>query len=214
VETRILLADGQELVREGIRCVLESHEGFRVVCQVGDGESAVRRIEADKPDVAVLELTMPRLSGIGAIERVSASRSGTRCIVLSSNGGEQPVRDALFVGAAGYVLKTAPPSQLVAAIDAVHRGRFYFSPDVAGFVVAAARAPDGKRSGVLLSLTSREREVLQLVVEGLSTKEIATVLGISTRTSDSHRANVMEKLSIHKVSGLVRFAIREGLVDA
>ena len=214
METRILLADDHEMVREGIRCVLERQEGFRVVCQVGDGESAVERIVQDKPDVAILEFALPRLSGMGVIERVSARARGTRCIILSNQRKEQQVRDALCVGAAGYLLKTALASQLIEAVEAVRNGQFFYSPDVADVVVAAAREPEASRRRSLLCLTSREREVLQLVAEGMTAKEIATALHISARTSDSHRARLMQKLDIHKLSGLVRFAIREGMIDA
>ena len=214
MDTRILLADSDDLVREGISCLLEKRKGFRVVRQVADGENAVRRIESDKPDVAILEYSLSRLSGVGAIERVTRGRSGTRCIVLSSRRGEQQVCDALRVGAAGYLLKSASASQLIEAVETVREGLFYYSPDVAGFVVAAARHPDQMMGNRLLHLTSREREVLQLVAEGQTTKEVAATLGISSRTSDCHRARVMKKVGVHRVVDLVRFAIREGLVEA
>jgi DNA-binding NarL/FixJ family response regulator len=210
--TRILLADHHRIVREGLRHILERRQDFTIVAEAADGESALRQIEEKKPEIAVLELLMPRLSGVDAIRRVG--RLGrTRCIVLSAHQSRSHVQDALRAGAAGYLLKDASSAQLIEAIEVVRSGKFYFSPDVTQHVVDAATHPTGNPESGLASLTSREREVLQLIAEGLSTKEIATALGVSARTADSHRARLMEKLGIHKASGLVRFAIREGLVS-
>ena len=213
VTTSILLADSQIVVREGLRRLLEQHEGFVVVAEESDGESAAKRIEAEQPDIAILEFAMPRLSGVEAIARV-AGHFRTRCLILTTQHGGTQVQDALRAGAAGYMLKTAPASQLIEAVEVVRDGKFFFSPDVSAHLVDAARKPHETSQGALHGLTRREREVLQLVAEELSTKEIAGSLGIAVRTAESHRARLMHKLDIHKVPGLVRLAIREGLIEA
>ena len=211
--TRILLADTHLMVREGVRRILEQHEGFSVVSEVSDGVDALRKIEGQRPDVAVLEFTLPRLSGVEVIRQV-ARRCSTRCLILSNGHTQNGIREVLRSGAAGYLLKSAPASQLLEAIETVQQGKFYFSPDVATHVVQAATSHNSFGGYDLCRLTGREREVLQLVAEGMSTKEIGTSLGVSTRTADSHRARLMNKLGIHKVAPLVRLAIREGLVEA
>ncbi len=212
MEARILLADPQRLVREGVRRILEEHPGFTVVGEASDGEEAVRMITELRPDIALLEFLMPRLSGISAIRRIQKAETRTRCIVLSSQESRGNVEDALRAGAAGYVLKSAAAEEVVEAIAVVTSGRFYLSPNVTQHVVEAVTRPDETPKSALSLLTGREREVLQLIAEGLSTKEIASELGVSPKTADSHRANLMEKVVIHKASCLVRFAIREGLV--
>ncbi len=213
MNTRILLADTQLMVREGLRRILEQQEGFTVVSEVSDGQSAVRYIEAERPDVAILEFTLPRLSGVDVIRRVTRTVP-TRCLIVSSGHSRNQVQEALRSGAAGYLLKAAPASQLLEAVEVVRQGKFYFSPDVSCHLVAAATSPRGLAQSDLGGLTRREREVLLLVAEGLSNKQIAESLGVSSRTAESHRTRLMNKLDIHKVSGLVRLAIREGLVEA
>jgi two-component system response regulator NreC len=213
MSTGILLADHHRIVREGVRRILEQREDFTVVGEAADGESAVRQVEEKKPDIAIVELLMPRLSGVEAIRRI-VKLGRTRCVVLSAHQSRRHVQDALHAGACGYVLKDVSSNQLLEAIDVVRFGRFFFSPDVTQYVVdAATGSAAGRLDSGLPSLTNREREVLQLIAEGLSTKEIAACLGVATRTADSHRGRLMEKLGIHKASGLVRFAIREGLVS-
>ena len=213
MESRILLVDGQQLVRQAVRLLLEQQEGFHVVSEVDDGEAALRWIDRDPPDIAIVELSLPKLCGLSVIERLN-NKSRTRCLVLTSKDSRTQVQAALRAGAAGYVLKTAPASQLIEAVKVVADGKYYFSPQVSKHVVDAATDPASMGASELSRLTMRERQVLQLVAEGHSTKEIAQLLGVSSRTTDSHRARMMDKLDIHKVSGLVRFAIREGLVEA
>lgn len=212
--TTVLLADDQEMTRQGIRSLIETRPEFLVVADVGDGESAIHKIESLKPDVAVLEFALPHLSALAVIERAHSGGSKTRFLILSERPRDQHVRDALSVGASGFLLKSASASQLFNAIQVAHRGQFFLSPEISHVVVEAARDPHRTGQSVLLGLTTRELEILQLIAEGFSTKEVSSRLGISCRTSDSHRASVMRKLGVHKVVGLVRFAIREGLVDA
>ncbi len=210
--TTILLADDHRIVREGLRRILEAQEGFQVVAEATDGEEAVRLAEQTHPDVCVVDIWMPRLSGIDAIRRIHKMGNGTRCVALSMHESRSYVEEALRAGASGYVVKNAPGEQLVEAIHAVREGRSYLSPQVAQQVVDAIARPGDAGASSLAVLTGREREVLQLIAEGHSSKEIAQLFGVSLKTVESHRANLMDKLNLHKVSLLVRFAIRAGLV--
>ena len=213
MNTSIVLADGHAIFRDAVRALIETCDGMTVVGEAGDGQQALEMAGELKPDVVVTEIALPRLSGIEVARRLSRSGSRSRVVILSSHEGRSQVQQAMRSGAVGYVTKSGSAPDLIQAIEAVRDGRGYLSPLVAQHVVdaVAQRGPgNADRSN---ELTSREREVLQLVAEGLSSKEIASCLGVSTRTIESHRAKVMDKLGIHKVSGLVRFAIREGLLN-
>ena len=213
METTIVVVDDHKLVREGIRRLLETREDFRVVGEASDGEEAVALVTEKQPDIALMDIWMPRLSGIDATRRIGKRGLATRVLVLSMHESRSFVEEVLRAGAAGYIVKNAAPEDLLNAIDAVRSGASYLSPSITQQVVdAIARPGDAAPQGVA-ALTDREREVLQLIAEGLSSKEIAELLGVSLKTVDSHRSNLMEKLDIHKVSGLVRFAIRVGLVE-
>ncbi len=213
MQTSIVVADDHTIVREGVRKLLETREDFRVVGEASDGEEAVQMVLEKRPDVALMDIWMPRLSGIDATRRIGKRGLDTKVLVLSMHEDRNYVEEVLRAGASGYVVKNADASDLLAAIDAVREGTSYLSPAITQQVVdAIARPGDTAPSGVA-TLTDREREVLQLIAEGLSSKEIAATLNVSLKTVDSHRSNLMEKLDIHKVSGLVRFAIRVGLVE-
>ena len=213
MQTTIVVADDHKIVREGIRKVLETREDFQVVGEASDGEEAFQMVLEKKPDVALMDIWMPRLSGIDATRRIGKRGLDTKVLVLSMHESRTYVEEVLRAGAAGYIVKNAAPQDLLNAIDAVCSGASYLSPTITQQVVdAIARPGDAVPSGVA-ALTDREREVLQLIAEGFSSKEIAGMLGVSLKTVDSHRSNLMEKLDIHKVSGLVRFAIRAGLVE-
>jgi DNA-binding NarL/FixJ family response regulator len=160
-----------------------------------------------------MDIWMPRLSGIDATRRIGRRGLGTKVLVLSMHEGRSYVEEVLRAGAAGYLVKSSSPSDLFSAIDAVRQGNSYLSPAITQQVVDAIARPGDPGPSSLAALTDREREVLQLIAEGLSSKEIAATLGVTLKTVDSHRSNLMEKLDIHKVSGLVRFAIRAGLVE-
>ncbi len=205
---RILLADDHELVREGIRALLE-REGFQVVGQAADGQEAVRLAKQLKPQVAVLDLSMPMLNGVEASREITRISPKTRTIILTMYKEDQYALEALQAGVAGYVLKNKAAKELIEAIRQVAQGMTYFSPEVSQAVIQAYRSG---LQPVSASLSSRERQVLQLVAEGNSTKEVASQLGISVKTASAHRSRLMKKLNVHETAGLVRYAIRLGLV--
>ena len=206
---RILLADDHPVVRQGFRALLE-REGFEVVGEASDGREAARLAQALRPDLAVLDIAMPMLNGVDAAREVLKASPQTKPILLTVHTEDQYILEALEAGIRGYVVKTQAMEDLVQAIREVARGALYLSPRIAGTVVQAYLAktelpPD--------PLTPREREVLQLIAEGQTSKEIAEILGVSAKTAESHRAHIMEKLGIHDTAGLVRYAIRRGLIQ-
>jgi DNA-binding NarL/FixJ family response regulator len=206
---RILLADDHTLVRQGLRALLE-REGLEVVAEAGDGQAAVRVARERCPDVAVLDFSMPLLNGRDAAREILRACPRTRAILLTMHSEDQYVLDALQAGVKGYVLKAQASEDLVRAIHEVQRGMMYLSPGVSQAVVDASL---NKAELPRDPLTSREREVLQLVAEGKSTKEIAKLLAISFKTAESHRTRIMKKTDIHETAGLVRYAVRRGLIQ-
>lgn len=206
---RVILADDHLIVRQGLKLLLEK-ELFEMVGEASDGQEALRLIEEQLPDVAVLDLEMPRLDGFGVLREAARISPKTRSIILTRHMEEPYAVEALRAGARGYVLKTQAGLDLVAAVQHVHRGEVYLSPKISKAVVDAYLAKTELPSK---TLTARERQVLQLVGEGHSTKEIAALLGISVKTADTHRTKVMDKLDIHQTAGLVRYAIRSGLIE-
>jgi len=206
---RILLADDHCIVRQGVRALLE-RSGFEVVAEASDGQEAVRLAEAHAPDVAVLDLTMPLLNGLDAARQILQHRSSTAIVLLTMHTEEHHVAAALRSGIRAYLLKTQATEDLVRAIREVVRGQIFLSAAVSRVVV------EGYVSGTPPStetLAPRERQVLQLVAEGHTSKEIAALLGLSVKTVDSYRARLMEKLDLHETAGLVRYAIRNGVID-
>jgi two-component system response regulator NreC len=206
---RILLAEEQLIVRQGVRSLLEQ-EGLEVVGEAGDGREAVNLARELRPDLAILDVGMPLLNGLDAARAITRQSRSTRTILLTLSADGAHVLEALRVGVKGYVLKTQAASDLLQAIREISRGAVYLSPSVSQVVVDAYLArtevpPD--------PLTHREREVLQLVAEGKTTKEIAKLLGTSFKTAESHRFRIMRKLEIHQTAGLVRYAIRQGLIE-
>jgi two-component system response regulator NreC len=206
---RILLADDHMMVRQGIRALLEK-EGFEVVAEAMDGREAVRLAEKVKPDVAVLDIAMPLLNGIDAAREIRRVSPRTKTTLLTVHEENQYVVEALRAGVTGYVVKTKAAEDLVKAIREVSQGAVYMSPGVSREAVRAyLDGTEPSNDG----LTPREREVLQLVAEGKTTKEVAAVLGISVKTAESHRSRIMEKLDIHETASLVRYAIRLGVIQ-
>jgi DNA-binding NarL/FixJ family response regulator len=205
---RVLLADDHELVRQGLKLLLE-REGFRVVGEASDGQMALQLAPKVCPDVAILDIGMPILNGLDAARELRKVSHGTKAILLTRHDEEQYVTEALRAGVKGYVLKNQVATDLVYAIQQVSRGEIYLSPSISRTVAEAFLSKTGLPAD---PLTSRERQVLQLIGEGKSSKEIAVVLGISTKTAESHRTRLMQKLDIHDVASLVRYAIRRGLV--
>jgi two-component system response regulator NreC len=206
---RVLLADDHQILRHSLRALLE-REGLEVVAEAEDGERAVELVAQVKPDVAVLDLSMPRLNGIDAA-RAIARAGATRVVLLTVHREEHYVLAALKAGIIGYVLKTQAAADLLHAIREAADGGVYLSPGVSRTVVEAFLA---RKDAARDPISPREREVLRLIAEGKTTKEIAVVLGLSVKTADSHRTRLMEKLDIHDVAGLTRYAIRNGLIQA
>jgi two-component system response regulator NreC len=207
---KLILADDHQLVRQGLKTLLE-REGFLVVGEASDGREAVRVSARVAPEIAILDLAMPSLNGVDAAREIRKLPSPPKTILLTRHDEDQYVIESLRAGVRGYVLKSQVATDLVQAIRQVSRGDVYLSPGVSRTVVDAFLTKTELSSD---PLTSRERQVLQLISEGKSTKEVASVLGISTKTAESHRTRLMQKLDIHETAGLVRYAIRHGLVQA
>lgn len=206
---RVLLADDHEMVRQGLKALLE-REGFSVVAEVSDGRQAARLIEELKPDIAVLDLAMPLMNGVSVAKALQHSGSHAKVIALTVHKEAPYVLEALRAGIKGYVLKSCAVEVLVLAIREVLRGATYLSSDISNVVIEAYL----QRVELWTeSLSLRELQILQLVAEGKSTKEVACLLDISVKTAESHRTRVMEKLEVHEVSGLVRYAVRRGLIE-
>jgi DNA-binding NarL/FixJ family response regulator len=210
---RILVAEDHHLVRAGICSLLRNIAGAEVVAEAANGREALEMIRTQHPDIVLMDIAMPELNGLEATRRVTREFPGIRVIILSMHTSEEYVMQALHVGASGYLLKTAEAAELELAVRAVAKGEVYLSPPVSKHVVAEylQRTTAVRPADVL---TSRHREILQLIAEGHSTKEIAAKLNISVKTVESHRAQLMERLKIHDVPGLVRYAIRIGLIES
>jgi DNA-binding NarL/FixJ family response regulator len=208
---RILIADDHALVRAGFRSLLEKLDGCEVVGEAGDGREALRLIAPLQPHVVLMDVKMPGLNGLEATARISRDHPSVSVVILSMYTNEEYVIQALRAGAMGYLLKDAAPAELQLAVQAAVRGEVYLSPSISKRVLQDYIELVGGGGGMLDALTARQREVLQLIAEGRTTKEIALLLQISVKTAEAHRAQLMERLDIHDVSGLVRFAIRAGL---
>lgn len=206
---RVMLADDHVIVRQGLKALLE-RDGFDVVGDASNGHEAIEMVERLHPEIAVLDISMPLLNGIDAARRILQVSPRTKVIMLTMCTEEHYVFEALRAGVSGYVLKTKAAGELVEAIGVVVKGETYLSPGVSRTVVNGYLA---NSETPVDPLTPRERQVIQLVSEGKTTKEIAFLLGISIKTADSHRTNLMEKLNIHDVAGLVRYAIRHGITS-
>lgn len=209
----ILLADDHTLVRAGIRALVEKIPNVRVVAEAKDGREALRLVKEQKPDMVLMDVAMPGLNGLEAAARISREYPDVRVIVLSMYADEEYVHEAIGAGASGYLLKRGAADELEDAIKAVSRGERYFSPLVAEFVNKNRGVHPSNDRSLIDRLTPRQREILQLIAERHTTKDIAQILGISIKTVETHRAQLMERLGIHDVPGLVRFAIRVGLAS-
>jgi len=209
---RVLLADNHTLVRAGLRALLQNIEGIQVVAEAGDGREAVHLIAVHQPDLVLMDIAMPEMNGLEATAHVVKEFPQVRVIILSMHANEEYVLQALRTGAMGYVLKDAGISELELAVRAIVRGETYLSPAVSKHVVADYVRRVSSEPSSLEQLTSRQREILQLIAEGRTTKEIADLLYVSVKTVETHRLQLMKRLNIHDVAGLVRYAIRMGLV--
>jgi two-component system, NarL family, response regulator NreC len=212
---RILLADDHTVMRKGLRMLLASQPEFSVVAEASDGREAVEQAEATGPDVAVVDIAMPNLSGIEAAQRIHAVLPQVAIVILSMHSDEGYVLRALKAGAKGYLLKDSAEGDLIQAIKAVHQGKTFFSPEISQMLVEdyirEIRARGAEDSYDLL--TPREREILQLLAERKSNKEIAQTLNLSTYTVETHRRNLQEKLNLHSLGELILYAVRKGMIS-
>jgi len=207
---RILLADDHSVVRRGLKGLLESKKGWKVCAEAGDGRAAVAEAKRHRPDVAILDIGMPELNGVEAARQIRAVSPVTEVLVLSAHGSEKLAREIFDAGGRGYLVKEDADQDLLAAVDAVRQHKPYFTSKLADWVTRQMSEPTGKASRG--RLTPREREIVQLLAEGKSNKEAATMLGISAKTIETHRANIMLKLNVHSITELVHYAIRNEMI--
>ncbi|HWZ98530.1 MAG TPA: response regulator transcription factor [Candidatus Dormibacteraeota bacterium] len=206
---RILLVDDHALVRQGLRSLLE-REGFSVVGEASDGLEALDQVRALAPDIVVMDISMPSQNGLNAAREIKKVWPDTKVILLTQHTEDMYIADALEASVSGYVLKSQASSDLVHAIQQVSDGKVYISPGISGAVLTAYKSRTDNKTD---TLTLRERQVLQLIAEGKSTRDVASLLFISVKTAETHRSRLMQKLDIHETAGLVRYAIRRGLVQ-
>jgi DNA-binding NarL/FixJ family response regulator len=212
---RVILAEDHTIVRKGLRSLLEGEEDIEVIGEAGNGKEAITLVEQKKPDIVVMDIGMPELNGLEATRRIKKKFPQTKVLILTMHTNEEYVFEILQAGASGYIVKKAAPTELVSALRAVEQGESFLSPSISKKVIDEylQRAGEAKRRGAFELLTDREREVLQLIAEGNSTRGIAGRLFISTKTVETHRSNLMEKLDLHGTADLTRYAIRMGIVD-
>jgi DNA-binding NarL/FixJ family response regulator len=215
VHLRILVADDHEVVRRGLCALLRSQPEWEVCGEANDGREAVERALTLKPDVAILDIGMPNLNGLEATRQILKADPRVKVLILTLHDSDRVVQEALNAGARGFLLKTDAARDLVAAVDALRKDKTYFTPKVAALVLDGYLRPErgaGPEPPVRSRLTPREREVVQLLAEGKSSKEVAVVLGLSVKTAETHRSNIMRKLRLHSVSDLVLYAVRNNIV--
>ena len=222
-KTRILIADDHDVVRSGLKMLLRSRADFSIVAEAADGEEAVRMTDKHKPDVAILDISMPNLDGIEATKIIKKNHPDVKVLILSVHEDEEYAYQVLRAGASGYILKNAGKKEIFEAVRSALSGERFFSPGISklivdGFIKRANEADHGEYGGRHPSskqdLTDRELQVLQLIAQGLTNRQIADQLFLSFRTVNTHRANLMQKLDIHDTAGLVRYAITTGLIKA
>lgn len=210
---RILVADDHDVVRAGLRTLLESRQGWEVCAEAANGRDAVDKARDSKPDVAVLDIGMPLLNGVEAARQIRKVSPRTEVLVLTMHDSEMMIQSVLDAGARGYILKDDAGKNLLAAVDAVRRGKPFLSSRVSGAAAKVAVNEDGGAERMGRPLTPREREIVQLLAEGKSNKEISTFLNISVKTAETHRANIMLKLNFHSVTELVRYAVKNKIIQ-
>lgn len=215
ITLRVLLADDHAMVRRGLRAVVEDRPGWTVCGEASTGREAVELARQLKPDVVVMDFSMPELNGLEATRQIRRELPRTQVLILTMHDTERLVRDVLAAGARGYLLKSDAADLLVTALEKLRQGKPYFTTKVAELVLQGYLEPEKAQAGEETTvLTPREREIVQLIAEGKSTKELADHLGISAKTAETHRSNLMRKLNLRSVSEVVRYAIREKIVEA
>lgn len=210
---RILIVDDHALVRAGVRALLDKISGVEVIAEADNGREALEKIELMQPDLVLMDIMMPELNGLDATARAASKFPYSRIVIVSMNAAQEVVLQALQAGAAGYLLKNTSPAELELAIKAVVRGEMYLSSAISQHVVEACLKRNASPTAARETLTPRQREILQLIAEGNSTKVIAHKLGISVKTAESHRTDLMDAIDIHDIAGLTRYAIRMGLIS-
>ena len=211
---RILVVDDHAVVRRGVRTLLASHEGWEVCGEATNGRDAVEQTRRLRPDVVVMDLSLPELNGLDATRQILKEAPGTEVLVLTMHHSEELARDVLQAGARGYLLKSDADESLIAAVDSLRQHKPFLTSTVTEFVLGDyVRRGDGAQDNLVLAVTAREREIIQLVAEGRSSKEAASTLCVSVKTIEAHRANIMRKLQLRSVSDLVRYAIRNRIVQ-
>jgi DNA-binding NarL/FixJ family response regulator len=214
---KVLIADDHEIVRQGLRSMLEAQRDCQVVGEAGDGRQAVTLTKELNPDVVILDIGMPTLNGLEATRQILKMRPQTKVLILTMHESDSVIREVLDAGARGYILKTDAGRDLVTAVDSLRRNKTFFTSRVSqmildGFLKGDPR-PQHSESGAV-RLTPRQREIVQLLAEGKSSKEVAVALDLSVKTAETHRANIMRKLDCHSVSEVVRYAIRNKIIEA
>ena len=209
---RVLVADDHPIVRQGLVSLLKAEEDCRVVAEAADGQEAVEKALALRPDVVVMDLGMPRLNGLEALRRIRKELPGTRVVVLTVHKEEEYILPAVRAGASGYILKDAAATELISAVRNLAGGLSFFGPHAARILEEGFRNPGEQTASRFDRLTAREREVFHLVAEGRATKEIAVLLKMSPKTADNHRTSVMQQLGVHNAAELVRYAAQKGLL--
>jgi DNA-binding NarL/FixJ family response regulator len=211
---RILIADDHDLMRRGLKALVESRPGWTVCGEAHTGREAIAKAEEFKPDIVILDITMPELNGVEAARRISKVSPSTEILVLSVHYSDQLIREILEAGARGYIVKSDSDRDLLVAVETLGNHRPFFTPRATELILNNFNHKGGPLPKMSEDrLTSREREIVQLLSEGKSSKEVASVLGISVKTAETHRANVMRKLEIHSVSELVRYAVRNQIIE-
>jgi DNA-binding NarL/FixJ family response regulator len=214
VPTRLLIADDHPLIRVGLRHLLEEQANWKVVAEAQDGREAVTKARETKPDIAILDVGMPELNGFDAAEQI-ASETGTKILILSMHQTDAIFKKVLAAGARGYVLKSDAPRDLVAAVQAIRGNKTFFTSRVSRLIVEGFLS-DRRTAAAddIVCITPRQREVVQLIAEGRSNREIGIILNITEKTAETHRANVMRRLNLHSVSEIVRYAVRNDVIQA
>lgn len=214
---KILVADDHDIVRRGLKQLLTAQPGWTVVAEAKNGRDAVALAEEHKPDMVVMDISMPELNGLEAARQIHKQLPKTQLVILTLHFSDQLVHDIVEAGARGYIMKSDADRDLVTAVEAVSRGRSFFTPGATEMVLTEFRKREDLSEAARPfrgRLTAREREIVQLLAEGKSSKEVAVGLGISVKTAETHRANIMRKLGIHSVSELVRYAVKNQIIEA
>jgi DNA-binding NarL/FixJ family response regulator len=214
---RILIADDHDLMRRGLRTLLETHPGWTICAEANTGRDAVAKAEELRPDIVIMDITMPELNGVEAARRILKSSPSTEILILSVHHSDQLIREILAAGVRGYIVKSDSDRDLVVAVEALSNHKPFFTPRATELMLngldSRGSGPAGLPQNLSDRLTSREREIVQLLSEGKSSKEVASDLSISVKTAETHRANIMRKLEIHSVSELVRYAVRNQIIE-